>query len=300
MELNKTHRGTFIKGVICTRPGFLGSVTSIIEDQSDGQITFISFYNLVNPLTFEAANRIIPKGTKVIIIEPLFKQLAGGTRGIRVDNPNEVIFGSELPLSKSSEEYKDEGGKLFKTANYIEALICYEKSLELLMYSSNLITLTLLSNAALSFSKVLDEPKALLFALGASALGESSKSVDGHKLLCKVYFRLFRALKTLGGASEEEAVISSLIKNTDHKFWCETAELKASTSVKIKSKDESMVVILRMCAAPLLHLLQGENSTVKMSEAAESEYRLNLKDQGRDCFQKSEFANASALYLKAA
>jgi hypothetical protein len=44
------------------------------------------------------------------------------------------------------------------------------------MYKSNIITLTLLSNAALSFSKVLDEPKALLFALGASALGESSKS----------------------------------------------------------------------------------------------------------------------------
>jgi hypothetical protein len=93
-----------------------------------------------------------------------------------------------------------------------------------------------------------------------------------------VYFRLFKALKTLGGASEEEAVISSLIKKTDQKFWSETAELKASTSVQIKTKDETMVVILRMCAAPLLHLLQGKDSTVNMSEAAESEYRLTLKD----------------------
>ena len=219
------------------------------------------------------------------------------TNGIRVDNPNEVIFGSELHLPKSSEEYKEEGGKLFKTANYAGALICYEKSLELLMSSSNLIILTLLSNAALSFSKVLDEPKTLLFALCASVLGESSKSLDGQKLLCKVYFRLFRALKTLGGASEEEAVISSLIKNTDPKFWSETAELKAYKPVKTITKDESMVVILRMCEAPLLHLLQGVNSPVKMSEAEESEYRLTLKDQGRDCFLKSEFANASALYL---
>jgi hypothetical protein len=61
-------------------------------------------------------------------------------------------------------------------------------------------------------------------------------------------------LKTLGGATEEEAVISSLIKNADHKFWSETAELKASTSVQIKTKDESMVVILRICTTPLLHL----------------------------------------------
>ena len=61
-----------------------------------------------------------------------------------------------------------------------------------------------------------------------------------------------------------------------------------------------MVIILRMCVAPLLHLLQGDNTAAKMSEAAENEYRLTLKDQGRDCFQKSEFSNASALYLKAA
>jgi hypothetical protein len=235
MELNKTHRGTFIKGTLCTRPAVMSSVQSIIEDQTDGQITYISFYNLVHPLTFEAANKIIPKGTTVIIIEPLFKKFADGTNGIRVDNPNEVIFGTELPLPKSSEEYKEEGGKLFKTANYAEALICYQKSLELLMSSSNLIILTLLSNAALSFSKVSDEPKALLFAIGASTLGESSKTLDGQKLMCKVYFRIFRALKTLGGAPEEEAVISNLIKNTDQKFWSETAELKATTSIQIKT-----------------------------------------------------------------
>jgi hypothetical protein len=37
-----------------------------------------------------------------------------------------------------------------------------------------------------------------------------------------------------------------------------------------------------------------------MDKAAENEYRLTLKDQGRDSFQKSEFGNASTLYLKAA
>ena len=74
MELNKTHRGTFIKGTLCTRPAVVNSVQSIIEDQTDGQITYISFYNLVQPLTFEAANKIIPKGSTVIIIEPLSRQ----------------------------------------------------------------------------------------------------------------------------------------------------------------------------------------------------------------------------------
>ncbi len=56
----------------------------------------------------------MPKSTKVIIIEPLFKVFADGTHGIRVDNPNEVIFGSELPLPKFSDEYKDKGGQAFQ------------------------------------------------------------------------------------------------------------------------------------------------------------------------------------------
>ena len=97
---------------------------------------------------------------------------------------------------------------------------------------------------------------ALLFALGASVLGVNCKSSYGSKLLCKVYFRIFCALKTIGGAKEEEVLIANLIKGVDAKFWSETEELKATAYLKLPKKDKSMTNIVRMCVAPLLHLLR--------------------------------------------
>jgi hypothetical protein len=67
----------------------------------------------------------------------------------------------------------------------------------------------------------------LLFALGASVLGANSKSSNSNKLLCNVYFRILRALKTIGGAKEEEILISNMIKGVDSKFWSDTEELRA-------------------------------------------------------------------------
>ncbi len=101
-----------------------------------------------------------------------------------------------------------------------------------MLAESDLILLTLLSNAALCFSKALDEPKALFFAFGASVLGENCKTSDGKKLLLKVYFRIFCAFKNIGGATEEEYFVSNLIKDFDPKFWSEMAELKAAASRK--------------------------------------------------------------------
>ncbi len=45
---------------------------SLIEDR-DGNITLVSFYGLMDPVTPQGANKIVPKGTKVIIVEPYFK-----------------------------------------------------------------------------------------------------------------------------------------------------------------------------------------------------------------------------------
>jgi hypothetical protein len=59
------------------------------------------------------------------------------------------------------------------------------------MSSSDLILYTLLSNAALCFSKALDEQSALLFALGACNLDVDRESPENRKLICKVYFRIF-------------------------------------------------------------------------------------------------------------
>ena len=85
---------------------------SLIED-SDGNITTVSFYGLMDPLTPHEANQIVPKGTKVIIVEPYFKRGADGTLTIRVDDPSDVIFASELPKPKTALQFKEEAAKLY-------------------------------------------------------------------------------------------------------------------------------------------------------------------------------------------
>jgi hypothetical protein len=131
-------------------------------------------------------------------------------------------------------------------------------------------------------------------------LGVNCKSSDSSKLLCKVYFRIFRALKTIGSAKEEEVLISNMIKGVDAKFWSETEELRAIASLKLPKKDTSMANIVQMCVAPLLHLLKEEKAPIRKSASDEKEHSLTLKKQGQEMFEKSDFIKASAMYIKAA
>jgi len=125
---------------------------SLIEDR-DGNITLVSFYGLMDPVTPQGANKIVPKGTKVIIVEPYFKIATDGTWTIRVDDPNDVIFASEMPFPKTAFDFKEEAAKLYNAGSYKEAIISFEKELDHLLSSTDLILLTLLSDVALCFSK---------------------------------------------------------------------------------------------------------------------------------------------------
>jgi hypothetical protein len=46
------------------------------------------------------------------------QQPTDGTWTIRVDDPNDVIFASELSLPKTAFELKKEAAKLYKAGNY--------------------------------------------------------------------------------------------------------------------------------------------------------------------------------------
>ena len=89
----------------------MGASHSLIED-NDGNIARVSFFNLMYPVTPHAANKIFPKGTKVILVEPYFRN-ADVAQLIYVDDPNGVIFTSELPRPKTAQEFKEEATKLY-------------------------------------------------------------------------------------------------------------------------------------------------------------------------------------------
>lgn len=304
-KLNTIHRGAYIKGTLCTRAKALVSLQSILRDK-DGTITYISFYNMIGKSpTPEAIDRLLPRNTEVIIVEPFFKTRSDATWGIRVDDPRDVIFGADLGLPTSPGEFAVEGSKLFKAKQYAEALVCYEKSLALHAQQSERVLSTLLSNAALCCSKTADEPQALLLAVSASMLEKTTIESGGGKLLCKVYLRIFHALRALGGTTQELALLSRLIKTADAKLWGQTAELKVATALPaMEEKDEVSASMLRFCVAPLLTGLRSlkANTVAGISTEGETEtaHRIALKEQGRDKFQTADFASARALYLQAA
>jgi hypothetical protein len=61
-----------------------------------------------------------------------------------------------------------------------------------------------------------------------------------------------------------------------------------------------MTNIVRMCVGPLLHLLKEYKTEIRNGASDEREHSITLKNQGQEMFEKSEFQNASAMFLKAA
>jgi hypothetical protein len=61
-----------------------------------------------------------------------------------------------------------------------------------------------------------------------------------------------------------------------------------------------MTNIFRICVGPLLHLLKEYKTEIRKGALDEREHRITLKNQGQEMFEKSEFQNASAIFLKAA
>jgi hypothetical protein len=61
-----------------------------------------------------------------------------------------------------------------------------------------------------------------------------------------------------------------------------------------------MTNIVCLCVSPLLHLLKEDKTEFEKGAADEREQRITLKKQGQEMFEKSEFKNASAMFLKAA
>ena len=65
-----------------------------------------------------------------------------------------------------------------------------------------------------------------------------------------------------------------MIKGVDDTFWGETAELKATASLKLPKRDKSMSNIVRMCVAPLLQLLKEFKTEIRKGASDEKEHRL--------------------------
>eukprot|EP00956_Cyclotella_meneghiniana_P042069 scaffold248346_cov46-Cyclotella_meneghiniana.AAC.1 len=99
IKLYESSAGKYLEGTLLVDPFTpMVGTTTFLED-SNGDVILLALYNfLPDGLYGEAAVPIasqkIPKGGKIKIAAPFMKIFRDGSRGIRIDNPNDIIVSS--------------------------------------------------------------------------------------------------------------------------------------------------------------------------------------------------------------
>jgi len=97
LEQNKTHKGQVLFCRSAVRCMYLNSLATLIEDVVNLQV-----YSIPAVRTIWEAQAWLPEGSAIAIVEPFYKIRADGTLGIRVDNPEDVIFNAIGPASPTN------------------------------------------------------------------------------------------------------------------------------------------------------------------------------------------------------
>lgn len=98
LEKDKTHKGRVFYCRSVVRCMFQNSLSTLVEDAS-GELVSLQVYNTRGVKTVWEAQRYLPEGSAIAILEPFFKMRADGTLGIRVDDPNDIAFDVTSPTT---------------------------------------------------------------------------------------------------------------------------------------------------------------------------------------------------------
>ena len=103
------NRGRYIEGVLLTDPftPIIGT-TTVLED-CNGDAVVLALYNLLpdglhGDDSIPLASKFIPKRCTVCIVEPFLKVFRDGSRGLRIDDPSDIIVLSRDDRAENEEE----------------------------------------------------------------------------------------------------------------------------------------------------------------------------------------------------
>ena len=117
LKLFTTAKGKYLEGHLITDPFVMTGITTYLEDDK-GDFVQLALYNMLTSETnkMQIAELEFPRGLTLKISEPFYKIYRDGTRGIRIDSPNELHLGVNIVKSKikSMNEIQAEGKELFK------------------------------------------------------------------------------------------------------------------------------------------------------------------------------------------
>lgn len=304
LEVGKIHRGCYIKGVLCVSPVPMAGINSIIEDKY-GDIIYISFYNLISDVHWQSANAIFPKLTNIIILEPFYKLRNDGTLGIRVDDPNDVVF-DEILLDSSSTsltKLNEEGLLLFKERKFSQALVCYDKCLTRHQEQNENITLALLLNISYCSLNLFEYEQALLYSFAASILLKHHPNPHQNGFQCKANFRIFQALASLktssNNISEAWVWYGNELKQFQNSFikhdsifqrFCNDNNNPSSLNY-----DDVLMILIQLILSPL-KIFVSDVQLLSKSDTLQGSITEN-KEHANKLFTNKQYVEAKKLYL---
>ena len=264
LMLETTHKGRVLRGRVVTPPLVMTSIMTIIEDET-GAIVKIAVYNaLPEDLDLRAktaaAQEFLKEGTVVAIIDPFYKTFMDLSRGIRIDDPLELIFMDDMG-SKTPIDLRCEGNDQFKSKNYAQATQLYTRALQVVDDKRLLSSLFCnMANAVMRMSTTKHEI-ALLYSTAALAIDAGYEKARMRQGLAFGSNPLAMRCKELGTHLDVAVAVSNALSSC-------FADVEA-----------------RICNPP------------SSSEAALT--ALELKAQGNDHFNKGAFDEACRFYALA-
>ena len=133
-------RGACIEGTLVANPSAVIGVTTVLQEDRTGTVVKLGLYNcvpggLTGDAMAERAATMFAKGTRVVVREPYLKIMSCGTRGARVDSPNDLrLVATEASSGSTSAQAevdpgpvaRTQGKQLFQDGQFIAAAELYK------------------------------------------------------------------------------------------------------------------------------------------------------------------------------
>ncbi|GLJ21778.1 hypothetical protein SUGI_0406500 [Cryptomeria japonica] len=134
LQIDKHHNDSVLFGTLCADALRMAGIMTILEDQF-GDAVRLAIYNTSSN---QSPSSLYPKGSKVAIKQPYFKQGSqDGVFMLRVDNPQNVEILASFPgnedtsLAKSLLDLRNKGNKCFRDEDWNKAIKFYSRCIDL-------------------------------------------------------------------------------------------------------------------------------------------------------------------------
>ena len=265
LSLNTTHTGRKLVGTLIVDASVAKNAHCAMEDDY-GRAIKIQLPNPFINISFSEQvyyiKRYYPKGARIAILEPFYKEFKDGILGVRVDRLQEIIF--DVPQV----DLKEIGNAHYKNGEYSAAKKAYMEALE-----REIDVVDVMNNTSNAYWRLKKYDLSLYYALYGVFFHDNQKS-------------LFRAAKALSEIDHPKAklVASLFLVDVDSE---QADELRNNLPEPTYEGPETITLVLDVI------------SSCQIVNGNEKGTLLELKAKGNEYFKNNDLPKAIEMYTSA-